>query len=114
MNKVVKLLIEKGCDVNARNGQPLIQAVHTNNMELVKLLLSHDANIHADQDSALLYAIHDANLPMVQYLVNNGADINAPLIMDMATNIGRPDIKQYLDKKLKSGRHKRRVPKQFI
>lgn len=69
---VVRLLIEKGADVNAKNGSILWTAARYGELDVVKLLLSHKA------DPNLANALHAAalggNLEITQLLLANGAD----------------------------------------
>ncbi|MBR5161560.1 MAG: ankyrin repeat domain-containing protein [Thermoguttaceae bacterium] len=77
----VKLLIEKGADVNARDNRditPLMAAADNNNLEIVKYLVENGADVNAQddvEDVALFFAAQNGNLEMVQYLIENGADI---------------------------------------
>lgn len=71
---IVKLLIEKGADVNikATNGHTaLYYAVEFNATDIVKLLLDKKAKILSP--NLLLTAIKNGNKKIVEYLINNGA-----------------------------------------
>ena len=77
----VKLLIEKGADVNVRDNSditPLIVAADNNNFELVKFFVENGAEVNVqDEDgfTAVFYAALHGNLEMVQCLIEKGADI---------------------------------------
>ncbi|MBR5711866.1 MAG: ankyrin repeat domain-containing protein [Thermoguttaceae bacterium] len=78
----VKLLIDKGADVNAkdnRDATPLIVAADNNNFEIVKILVENGADVNAknvDGFTALYSAARNGNLEMVQYLVNQGISVS--------------------------------------
>jgi len=83
-NKMVKLLISKGADINAKNAYrdtPLYLAVEKNNQKMVKLLISKGADINAknryDGTTPLHLAVEKNNKEMVELLIAKGADINA-------------------------------------
>src|SRR5205085_841695 len=83
----VKLLIERGADVNARAATgitPLmVAAQYKGNVEVVRLLLKKGARPNADQGvevrynaSALFYAMMAGDVQMVRTLVDARGDIN--------------------------------------
>jgi ankyrin repeat protein len=78
----VKLLISKGADVNAKNGDgwtPLQYAASRGHMEIVELLLAHDADVHIsgeDNLTAAEYAMKNNHTEVVQLLISKGADIS--------------------------------------
>ena len=89
----VKLLIEKGADVNMgrvklldyKGGDfmdtPLIIAAENNNLEMVKILVENGASslINAQDvfsNTALLAAMSNGNMEMFQYLIKKGAGIS--------------------------------------
>lgn len=85
--KIVKLLVDRGADVNARDIDGLttlmIVPQHLVNLDTVKLLLEHNADINAIDTSgatALSYALYWShiynNLDTVKLLLDNGADAN--------------------------------------
>jgi putative aminopeptidase FrvX len=81
---MVKSLIEKGADVDAREGiflrTALQRAAAVGNKEVAELLLSYGANPNARDSgglSALHYAATNDHKEMVELLIAKGADVNA-------------------------------------
>jgi uncharacterized protein len=81
---VVKLFLEKGVDVNARNKRretALIVAAARGHADVVKLLLDNGANINAKDESgrcALKHAVWlQGHAEVVKVLLDRGADVNA-------------------------------------
>ena len=78
--EVIKLLIDKGCNVNqigANGTTPLIEAIK--NYEIVKFLLEQGAEPNLSKQfgmSALMYAIRDAEPKTVELLIKYGAEVN--------------------------------------
>lgn len=83
-NKAVKLLIDAGCDLGARNCYSfpaLIVGVRYGNSEAVKLLIDAgcDINIRDDyKQTALLWACRYGNIEAARLLVAAGCDLNMP------------------------------------
>ena len=79
----VKILVENGADVNAKNYKnwtPLKEAILINSLKIVKYLVDNGAAITKEDeliDLPLNIAVNEDNLQMVKYLVENGADVNA-------------------------------------
>lgn len=69
---VVRLLIDRGADVNAKHGSILWIAARYGELEVIKLLLSHKADPNAAL--ALHAAALSGNLEIIQILLANGAD----------------------------------------
>lgn len=82
--EVVKLLVERGADVNARNGTPFSFAIRAaaagGDNEIVELLIAKGADINAHDDrygTALHSAVSWGHAQTAELLISNGADINA-------------------------------------
>jgi ankyrin repeat protein len=81
--EVVKLLLEKGAEINSPGGlygRPLQHAVRSRNEALVRLLLDKGADINAQggvTKSALIEAVDLGLEGLVRLLVENGANVNA-------------------------------------
>ncbi|RMJ16648.1 hypothetical protein CDV36_003677 [Fusarium kuroshium] len=82
-DKIVKLLIQGGADVNSRASDQyncLIRATQRNFYEVVKVLVECDAVVNARgflQESAIATAAKNGNLDIMRLLIRYGADINA-------------------------------------
>ncbi|MDD5598376.1 MAG: ankyrin repeat domain-containing protein [Victivallaceae bacterium] len=81
--KFVKMFIEKGFDVNARDFEtgstPLMQACKTNNITAADLLLKHGAKVDLQEDkgekfTALHYAVNSKNTELVKLLLAHKAN----------------------------------------
>lgn len=79
--EVVKLLISKGADVNARNSEgqtPLILAATNNRIELCKILVNAGALVNVKDNngiSPLNKAAEHTNVELVKYFFERGADV---------------------------------------
>jgi ankyrin repeat protein len=80
---VVKDMIEKGADVNARDDQygitPLHTAAYYGRTEIVKLLLKKNVNINAkdkEGETPLIAALTSGHTGIGEILVNKGAVVN--------------------------------------
>ncbi|OBT97761.1 hypothetical protein VE01_05117 [Pseudogymnoascus verrucosus] len=83
-DKIIKLLIQRGADVNAQGGYfgNALQAAASlgQQEEIVMLLLEHGADVNAQgghYHTALLAALHGNSEEIVELLISQGADINA-------------------------------------
>ncbi|MEJ2719445.1 MAG: ankyrin repeat domain-containing protein [Deltaproteobacteria bacterium] len=80
--EVVKVLLDRGADVNARYGNPqtpLMKAAREGNLEIVRLLLKHGAEVNAKSDigdTPLHLAAWKGHLDVAKLLLNNGAIVN--------------------------------------
>ncbi len=81
--KVVKLLLERGAEVNAKQKSELT-ALHLASLnghtEVVKLLLERDAEVNAKQESGITplhYSIGEGYIEVATLLVEHGAEVNA-------------------------------------
>ena len=75
---IVKLMLEKGCDINESNNEcdtMLVIAVRNNQLELVKLALEYKANVNTDYPP-LFVAIYYGFIECAKLLLNAGANIN--------------------------------------
>jgi ankyrin repeat protein len=66
--EVVKLLPEKGADVNADNDGALRWVAYNSYLEVVKLLLEKGANVHVENDYALRWVAVKSHLEVVNLL----------------------------------------------
>lgn len=83
-SEIVKLLVEKGADVNIADGRgrsPLVLALDHFYYELASYLLDHGADPDArwmpGRDTALMKCAERGAGPMVRLLIKKGADVNA-------------------------------------
>jgi ankyrin repeat protein len=80
--EIVKLLLDKGADVNEMNNtitNSLILASNRGYTEIVKLLLSNGANVNLtnkDKDSPLILASENGYVDIVKLLLSKRADVN--------------------------------------
>ncbi|XP_071142658.1 uncharacterized protein [Mytilus edulis] len=80
--KLVQLLIDKGCDVNQVVGlfdTPLIAACNNGNERIVQLLIDNggDVNlVNAIGDTPLTAACNNGNAKIVQLLIDKGCEVN--------------------------------------
>ena len=106
----VKLLVEKGAKVNAKEYRgltPLFIAANNNNLEIVKYLVENGADVNAkdnvDNTAAFIAAV-SGNLEMLQYLVEKGADITVKnksnvTVLHMAVRSGNMALIKWLEEK---------------
>lgn len=80
---VVKALLERGADVNARDEEgetPLMIAIFLQDAWLTKAILNSGANVNLRDKqgaSALVFAVDNNDIDTVRALLNKGADVNA-------------------------------------
>jgi ankyrin repeat protein len=80
--ELVKLLIEKGADVNAKTNDdatPLHVAANNDNLELVKLLIENDADVNAKTNKGatpLHMAAVNGHFDIAKLLIENDAKVN--------------------------------------
>jgi ankyrin repeat protein len=80
---MVKLLVEKGADVNAQassGATPLFWAVMREQRDELQYLIDHGANVNAADaygDTILGMVLHMQYTSMIQILLDHGADVNA-------------------------------------
>ncbi len=81
--EIVKLLLEKGANVNAKDkygDTPLLRATKQRHLEIVKLLLDKGADVNEKDkygDTPLLSAVEIDHLEIVKLLLEKGANVNA-------------------------------------
>jgi len=83
--RIIRLLLDQGAEVNARDsgkyGSAIQGAAATGVISIVKLLLGHGADINTQgrkRASALQNASYYGHVITVQLLLDHGADVNAP------------------------------------
>ena len=85
---MVRELISLGADVNQASiydGNPLIIAAKTNNIELANLLINEGANVNGivrRDETPLINASGRGYLEMTKLLVERGADVNLAVTTD--------------------------------
>ena len=57
--------------------EKLVWASSNGHLEIVRLLLEHGADVHARDDEVLIWASRNGHLEVVRLLLNKGADIHA-------------------------------------
>ncbi|KAJ3044953.1 hypothetical protein HDV00_000237 [Rhizophlyctis rosea] len=72
---VVKLLLESGADLHARNDEALCLASGNGELDMIQFLLSAGADVHAQNNRPLQSAISANCVPIVGSLLKAGADI---------------------------------------
>lgn len=81
-NRVVKLFIENGADVNKRNegsNTPLHAAARNEHLDVVQTLLENQAEVNAVNSNGitpLMFAVSNADEEMTRLLLNRGADLD--------------------------------------
>ena len=81
--EVVKILLKKGAEVNAKNlygSTALMLAARKGYPEVAEILLQNGAKVNDRNNygsTALLWAAKYGNIEVIEVLLNNGADINA-------------------------------------
>ena len=71
--EIVRLLLDRGADIQSRNGQPLVNAALKGRLEMVRLLLDRGADIHADNEVALRGARQEGHAAVEALLLERGA-----------------------------------------
>ncbi len=75
--EIVKLLLNHGANVNARDAEALRTAVVRCNFAIVHLLVMHGANVNANQGEALCSAATLRDVALVRLLLANGGAVPA-------------------------------------
>jgi ankyrin repeat protein len=78
-NKVAKLLVETGCDINSNSkmGTPLMATIVKGNIPLAKLLIEKNADLNLQDTNgttALIYAVQFQNLDIIKLLIQHNVD----------------------------------------
>lgn len=103
----IKLLIEKGADVNnvtAYEQTPLSNAISINNLDNIKCLVENGADVnYCDKffETPLSKAIIFCNVNVVKYLIEHGANttyknIDGKTLLDIAIEFNRTNTTEYL------------------
>ena len=66
--EVVRLLLDRGADVHAKNDDALQWAAYNDHLEVVRLLLDRGADVHSMNDDALQWAAEMGHLEVVALL----------------------------------------------
>jgi ankyrin repeat protein len=77
---LVKYLLEKKIDMQARVKDALQEAAKNGHLNVVKYLLKREADINENRKnfpSALVYACRNNHIAVIKYLIDQGADIHA-------------------------------------
>ena len=74
---VVKYLVSKGANVNAKNNQGYTPLYGAQNIKIAKYLISKGADIHAKNHEGSSQVIQSIYTDTVKYLILQGADVNA-------------------------------------
>ncbi|KAH6849839.1 ankyrin repeat-containing domain protein [Chaetomium sp. MPI-CAGE-AT-0009] len=102
---VVELLLDRGADVNGKDGQlqqPILRAVQRRDEDLVRLLVQRGADVNppsGSTESALKTAARGGQLQTVKFLIEQGADIcNADIctVVAATAQTHSPDVLDYL------------------
>ena len=94
-HEVVRLLLERGADVNAaetwRGQTSLMWAAGEGHAHLIPTMLSYGADVHARSKKGwtpLLFAVREGEVDVVQTLLEAGADVEEALPVEEHTRRG--------------------------
>lgn len=73
---VVRILLDNGHIVHAKNDEALKKAAGQGRFDVVKLLLERNADVHADNEEALCNAACSGHLDVVTLLLDSGANVH--------------------------------------
>jgi serine/threonine protein kinase len=74
--EIVKLLIEKGADVNAQDHSDETALMHTNELKIAKLLIEKGADVNIQDANGRTALMHTINKEIAKLLIEKGADVN--------------------------------------
>lgn len=102
--EAVRLLLERGAEVNHGGWTPLIYAATRSHVEIARLLLGKGAQVNAQSPSgisALMMAAREGHLAMVLLLMEHGADLGLQnedglTALKLAQDRGQRDIANML------------------
>lgn len=72
----VKLLVQKGLNINTRFGAPLRWAAEGGHLSVVRFLVENGADVNADDGGVIRGACMKDRVDVVKYLLGCGADVN--------------------------------------
>jgi ankyrin repeat protein len=81
--EMVKFLISKGADVNARSREgsaPIVEAVAKNDVEITRYLVAHGADVNTADNNGktpLHWAAERGRVEVARFLIQKGAKVNA-------------------------------------
>ncbi len=98
-DKMLKILIENGANVNARNGQALINAINGMRLPVIKTLLNNGANVNLNNGEGIFTAIRYRPLSVLKLLVEYGADMKTfgEEALRLAKESDKPSMIKYLE-----------------
>ena len=75
--KFVKMIIEYGCDVNAKDELGKTPLMYAETLEVAKLLVEAGADINAKNEYGNSLLHYKRDIEVVRFFIKNGADVNA-------------------------------------
>ncbi len=97
----VKLLIEKGADVNARNRDGATAIFSVSRVDIAKILVENGADLNTVaryNSTPLKYAIARQHIDVVRYLIAQGANVNHVAKLDFTETMTQCALSQILKK----------------
>ena len=87
--EIIKFLVKKGVNVHSGSEQPLKVASSRGFLKVVKFLAQNGADIHIFNEEPLYRACYNGHLDVIKFLVSEGADIHANGDAALSTAISR-------------------------